>query len=739
MDTESSKSATYLNSDEMIKVQSVGSVEGTARYRCSGCGLAAKSRDTVAVHVLEKSCTANAIPRIMKQEMRLVLDVVPNIMEHLSEDQLVCVMDPAKFEWTDGDATLPESWKFATRIKNNGEKSFVYLSPHNKIFVSRDQISAHLQSEGVQLAKISGYKAKKVGNECVISCEGRCTSFVVPLGFYSAMDPNRFRKKLQMTFFPDYEIGKEKKIRDKNPRNLERTTYALTSTTYERPENRTERPSVIFYEKNAVKVSNKSLETGTSGAIIKEPVASLNQNKPGRGPSLKRKHLDETTSPHPLKKRMKIRKSTEKKEKNGLDVSTSELKTRPEKATTPAEDRRQPQSSEEPKQKVEHSSRQTKAEPNDMDTEDKLPNRALTQNAREPDEKKKNTPENKNKVSKSATHKEASNGLQNDGGTSSKRNVRGGTDNTALYVQCCNKACKRWRLVQEYKDATEVPDYWVCSMNRDTMNRVCNKGGSHFSGSEVNVKYPRGTLVWGKLKGYPWWPGMIDRSPDCDEYYWVDEKISSKDPARYNVIFFEKDNEVSSAWIKTESIRQDQDKAPSTNIVLSQEVKENLAQAMKIVEEARQFTVDVRLAKFSLSKNSLSSKQAHDPRQSSKGGKPDLAQDATTSKRFGEKKITTPKKVNKPEPKLIETESIKPEQLFSKCNPSWEKVYNKPPLPSDVLITLAVRNLDPQNHSGASFSSIVAFLTLHFPYFNRNIEECKDMVRKAYDINSKVR
>ena len=35
--------------------------------------------------------------------------------------------------------------------------------------------------------------------------------------------------------------------------------------------------------------------------------------------------------------------------------------------------------------------------------------------------------------------------------------------------------------------------------------------------------------------------------------------------------------------------------------------------------------------------------------------------------------------------------------------------------------------------------SIVAFLTLHFPYFNKNREECKDMVRKAYDINSKVR
>ena len=82
-------------------------------------------------------------------------------------------------------------------------------------------------------------------------------------------------------------------------------------------------------------------------------------------------------------------------------------------------------------------------------------------------------------------------------------------------------------------------------------------------------------------------------------------------------------------------------------------------------------------------------------------------------------------------------DGIKPEELISGSNPNLERHYPKPPLPSDVLIALAVRNLDPNNYYGASFASIIAFLTLHFPYYNRNMEECKEMVRRAYDINTR--
>ena len=71
-------------------------------------------------------------------------------------------------------------------------------------------------------------------------------------------------------------------------------------------------------------------------------------------------------------------------------------------------------------------------------------------------------------------------------------------------------------------------------------------------------------MVWAKLKGFPWWPGMIDYCPDSQarnfleirhakckvlqymliktqfqEYYWIDEDISVTEPTYYNVVYFE--------------------------------------------------------------------------------------------------------------------------------------------------------------------------------------------------------
>ena len=317
-------------------------------------------------------------------------------------------------------------------------------------------------------------------------------------------------------------------------------------------------------------------------------------------------------------------------------------------------------------------------------------------------------------------------GLESQG---SKRKIRGGRDN-GLYVQCCNPACQTWRQVREYQSGSEVPQYWVCSMNRDALNRVCGKGGNHFSGSEVKLKYSVGTLVWAKLQGYPWWPGMIDYSPDSDEYFWVDEEISQTDPARYNVNFFEREQEGSWAWINTDCIRQDSVEEPAASVISSHQMKINLVQSIRLASQARTLSVEERLAKFSLSRNGIKEGEnsCNGNSNNAKGTKSTISNlEAVTNK-----KNTEP-------PRIVSLDKLKPEQLFTNCNPCWEKVYNKPPLPSDVLITLAVRNLDPDNHTGASFSSIVAFLSIHFPYFNRNIEECKDMVRKAYDINSKVR
>jgi hypothetical protein len=33
--------------------------------------------------------------------------------------------------------------------------------------------------------------------------------------------------------------------------------------------------------------------------------------------------------------------------------------------------------------------------------------------------------------------------------------------------------------------------------------------------------YTAGSVVWGRLDGYPWWPAMVDDDPDTEQYYWL--------------------------------------------------------------------------------------------------------------------------------------------------------------------------------------------------------------------------
>ena len=51
--------------------------------------------------------------------------------------------------------------------------------------------------------------------------------------------------------------------------------------------------------------------------------------------------------------------------------------------------------------------------------------------------------------------------------------------------------------------------------------------------------------------------------------------------------------------------------------------------------------------------------------------------------------------------------------------------YAKPPMSPELLIAIAVINLDPDRNAGASCTDIVAFLSIHFPYFSQHYQECK--------------
>ena len=88
-------------------------------------------------------------------------------------------------------------------------------------------------------------------------------------------------------------------------------------------------------------------------------------------------------------------------------------------------------------------------------------------------------------------------------------------------------------------------------------------------------------------------------------------------------------------------------------------------------------------------------------------------------------------------PKKKRTESRSPKKLPRKHDPPKSMSndvtvcdedgleYKKPPMSPELLIAIAVRNLDPHKDAGASCTDIVGFLSIHFPYFSDNFEECK--------------
>ena len=136
------------------------------------------------------------------------------------------------------------------------------------------------------------------------------------------------------------------------------------------------------------------------------------------------------------------------------------------------------------------------------------------------------------------------------------------------YVQCSLEGCGKWRYLEGCEDPSQIPDTWECSMNPNLLSNSCGKGASEEFVEDneefVDTLYAPGSMVWAKMKGYPWWPAMVDFCPDTDEYYWLDSwnqdesrnhpEADSK-PTWYHVVFFDVP-QVKRAWIKVEEIEK---------------------------------------------------------------------------------------------------------------------------------------------------------------------------------------
>ncbi|GFO42264.1 Zinc finger cw-type pwwp domain protein 1-like [Plakobranchus ocellatus] len=167
------------------------------------------------------------------------------------------------------------------------------------------------------------------------------------------------------------------------------------------------------------------------------------------------------------------------------------------------------------------------------------------------EKQEKGQPGLKDKVKKRKKAKEDEmNNLKN--GQNKEETADEQEEETGTWIQCSNKLCGKWRYVATIEDPVLVPALWECKMNSDKEHNSCDIPEVNYDESEhICTPFTIGSLVWAKMDGYPWWPGMIEPDPDYDTYF---ELITEKSmvPFQYHVTFF--DDHVTRAWIRTNFI-----------------------------------------------------------------------------------------------------------------------------------------------------------------------------------------
>ncbi|XP_012242346.2 uncharacterized protein LOC100747972 [Bombus impatiens] len=125
-----------------------------------------------------------------------------------------------------------------------------------------------------------------------------------------------------------------------------------------------------------------------------------------------------------------------------------------------------------------------------------------------------------------------------------------------VWIECCRKKCKKWRYVEDYHDPVDVPKIWYCEMNSDKLMASCDIAERPTSCSIktdlIENAYNAGSIVWAYVKGYPWWPGIINDCPDTCTFYKL-PKNSSK-PSKYYVTFFNEEK-LEANWILKRNLK----------------------------------------------------------------------------------------------------------------------------------------------------------------------------------------
>ncbi|XP_059057109.1 zinc finger CW-type PWWP domain protein 1-like [Achroia grisella] len=170
---------------------------------------------------------------------------------------------------------------------------------------------------------------------------------------------------------------------------------------------------------------------------------------------------------------------------------------------------------------------------------------------------------------------------------------------SGLWVQCDD--CDRWRYLDHVIDSRELPEKWYCRMNPDNTIASCSAPEAAIPLRDeedlIHSEYSAGSVVWARLPGWPWWPGMVDDCPDTEQFYWLDG--FSDIPTYYNVVFFDS-LEVTRAWIKPNQLKPYSiNKKKMYNVLKNKKYMKRLEAAARQAEDANMLPLENRLSKYS--------------------------------------------------------------------------------------------------------------------------------------------
>ncbi|XP_065194690.1 nucleolar protein dao-5-like [Sycon ciliatum] len=214
---------------------------------------------------------------------------------------------------------------------------------------------------------------------------------------------------------------------------------------------------------------------------------------------------------------------------------------------------------------------------------------------------------NKNKEKRKRVKTKGKKSHHNDDDEYSMPSMMSGFENNGeVWVECT--LCSKWRRMQGNVDASSVPGDWQCSMSNDSKRNTCdipeeNWDEMHESYTFAPCHVTLGSVVWARVNGYPWWPGLVDVDPDYGSFAnFEDDDDHAIDriyePNAFHVVFGF-DTAPTRAWVDRSNVKAfDKNSKPSDTGQIKLTQKKQLKRAAAIACDCLTYSIDDRLAKF---------------------------------------------------------------------------------------------------------------------------------------------